>query len=155
YHTHSGAHVVGASIWDLYLLLRNFDPGSVSVNFDVAHATVEGGLGGWMNSAGLTAPMMRGVALKDFYWQKKKSGEWEPRWCAIGQGMVRFTRFFEMLRSFRFSGPIQLHFEYPEMGGADEGKRTIALSRKAFIELARRDLEAVRGYMRAAKFGVA
>jgi sugar phosphate isomerase/epimerase len=147
YHTHSGAGVLGASIWDLYLLLKDFDPNAVSVNFDISHATVEGGLGGWMNSASLIAPMMRGVALKDFYWEKNAKGEWAPRWCAIGQGMVHFSRFFEFLREQRFSGPIQLHFEYPELGGADLGKRTIAISRQVFTEIARRDLTKVRTMM--------
>lgn len=105
YHTHSGVNLLGASIWDLYLLLKDFDPDAVGVNYDIGHAHVEGGLGGWMNSASLTAPMMRGVALKDFYWQKNAKGEWQPRWCAIGQGMVHFVRFFEMLKSFRFPAP--------------------------------------------------
>jgi len=153
YHTHSGAGVLGASIWDLYLLLKDFDSNSVSVNFDISHATVEGGLGGWINSASLTAPMMRGVALKDFYWEKGARGAWEPRWCPIGQGMVRFVPFLEFLRDRHFAGPIQLHFEYPELGGADSGKRTIAISRKEFSEIVRRDLNTVRGLMREAKLG--
>jgi hypothetical protein len=100
--------------------------------------------------ASLTAPMMRGVALKDFYWEKNIKGEWEPRWCAIGQGMVHFLHFFEFMRERRFSGPIQLRFEYPEMGGANLGKRTIAISRKVFIEIVRRDLTRVRTMMRQA-----
>lgn len=150
YHTHSGAGMLGASIWDLYLLLKDFDPAAVSVNFDIGHATVEGGLGGWINSASLTAPMMRGVALKDFYWEKNAKGVWEPRWCPIGQGMVHFEPFFESLRDRHFSGPIQLHFEYPELAGADEGKRTIGINRKSFLEIVQRDLTKVRGLMRQA-----
>jgi sugar phosphate isomerase/epimerase len=155
YHTHSGAGLLGASIWDLYLLLKDFDPNSVAVNFDISHATVEGGLGGWINSASLTAPMMRGVALKDFYWEKSAKGQWEPRWCPIGQGMVQFVPFFESLRERRFSGPIQLHFEYPELRGAGEGERKIAISRKEFSEIVRRDLNTVRGLMRRAGLGQA
>jgi sugar phosphate isomerase/epimerase len=142
--------VVGASIWDLYLMLKDFDPQAVSVNYDIGHAHVEGGLGGWMNSASLIAPMMRGVALKDFYWLKDEQGEWQPRWCAIGQGMVHFVRFFELLKRFGFSGPVQLHFEYPEVGGADAGHRTISISRKTFSEIVKRDLVAVRAFMQRA-----
>ena len=150
YHTHSGAGVLGASIWDLYLLLKDFDPNRVGVNFDVAHATVEGGLGGWINSASLMTPYMRGVALKDFYWEKNAKGKWEPRWCPIGKGMVNFPEFFQFLRTSHFSGPIQLHFEYAEMGGADAGKRTLTISRAEFTEHARGDLDRVRGLMREA-----
>lgn len=146
YHTHSGVGVLGASIWDLYLLLRDFDPNAVSVNYDVAHATVEGGLGGWRNSASLVAPSMRGVALKDFYWEKA-NGKWQPRWCPIGDGMVNFPEFFAFLRESHFAGPIQIHFEYAEMGGAEDGKRTLTISRDQFKQMAKRDLDRVREMM--------
>ncbi len=149
YHTHSGAGVLGASIWDLYLLLRDFDPNAVSVNYDIAHATVEGGLGGWRNTASLVAPLMRGVALKDFYWEKSNNA-WRPRWCPIGEGMVNFADFFAFLRESHFAGPIQLHFEYPEMGGAEDGKQTLAISRDQFMQRARRDLGRAREMMREA-----
>src|ERR1051326_4721488 len=33
YHTHSGKDLVGAPIWDLYILLKDFDPTSVGVNY--------------------------------------------------------------------------------------------------------------------------
>lgn len=147
YHTHSGTGALGASIWDLYLLLKDFDPTAVGVNYDIGHATVEGGLGGWRNSASLIAPTMRGVALKDFYWAKSKQGVWQPRWCAIGEGMVKFTEFFEFLRVSRFSGPIQLHLEYDEMGGADTGQRALTISREQFTSRAARDLSRVREFM--------
>ena len=51
---------VGASMWDLYLLLKDFDTESVSANYDIGHATVEGGYGGWIHSARLLMPYMRG-----------------------------------------------------------------------------------------------
>lgn len=150
YHTHSGPGVLGASIWDLYLLLKGFDPNVVGVNYDIGHATVEGGLGGWRNTESLIAPSMRGVALKDFYWEKTRQGVWQPRWCPIGEGMVNFVEFFEFLHVSRFSGPIQLHFEYPEMGGANDGKRSLTISRAQFAEMAGRDLNRVRELMRKA-----
>ncbi len=149
YHTHSGVGVLGASIWDLYLLLRDFDPNAVGVNYDVAHATVEGGLGGWRNSARLVAPFTRGLALKDFYWEKS-NGKWQPRWCPIGDGMVNFPEFFAFLRESHFAGPIQIHFEYPEMGGAEDGKRTLTISRDRFKQMAKRDLGRVREMMSSA-----
>ena len=46
YHTHSGIGLVGAPIWDLHELLDGLDPAAVGVNYDVGHATVEGGFGG-------------------------------------------------------------------------------------------------------------
>ncbi len=41
YHNHSGS-MVGASVWDLWVLLKDSDPRWVSSNFDIGHATVEG-----------------------------------------------------------------------------------------------------------------
>src|SRR5271157_2782189 len=59
YHTHSGINLVGASIWDLYILLKDFDPQWVGVNYDVGHATIEGGDGGWINSLRITGRHLR------------------------------------------------------------------------------------------------
>ena len=149
YHTHSGTGVLGASIWDLYLMLKGFDPKVVGVNYDIAHATIEGGLGGWRNSASLVAPITRGIALKDFYWEKRADGSWQPRWCPIGEGMVHFEEYFQCLRP-GFRGPIQLHFEYPEMGGAEDGKRSLSISPDQFRRQAQRDLGHIRELMRKA-----
>jgi len=147
YHIHSGAGLLGASIWDLYLVLKGFDPDSVGVNFDIAHATIEGGLAGWRNSASLMAPFTRGIALKDFYWEKGADGVWRPRWCPIGEGMVNFTEYFRALGA-GFRGPIQLHFEYREMGGAEDGKRSLSISRDQFRRNAERDLKRIRELMK-------
>ena len=146
YHIHSGSGVLGASIWDLYLVLKGFDPDSVGVNYDIAHATIEGGLAGWRNSASLMAPFTRGIALKDFYWDKGADGAWRPRWCPIGEGMVHFTEYFQVLRP-GFRGPFQLHFEYREMGGAEDGKRSLSIRRDQFARNARRDLGRIRELM--------
>jgi sugar phosphate isomerase/epimerase len=148
YHTHSGIGEVGASIWDLYEILRRLDSSLVGVNYDIGHATVEGGLGGWINTAKLTMPMMRGIALKDFLWAKSSTGDWEPEWKPIGEGMVRFSSFFRILRGNRFNGPVQLHFEHAGLGGAEHGKSKITISRAEFIEITRRELNRVREMMR-------
>src|SRR6185437_11654245 len=90
YHTHSGEGLVGASIWDLYIVMRDLDPAFMGVNFDVAHATIEGGLGGWINSFHITGPHLRGLAVKDFVWAKDDRGRWDANWVPLGQGMVRW-----------------------------------------------------------------
>lgn len=146
YHIHSGSGNLGASVWDLYLVLKEFSPDAVSVNFDIAHATVEGGLAGWRNSASLMAPFTRGIALKDFYWDKSADGQWRPRWCPIGEGMVNFAEYFQTLRP-AFRGPLQLHLEYREMGGAEDGKRSLSISRDQFRKNAERDLRRIRELM--------
>jgi len=112
---------------------------------------VEGGYGGWVDSSHLVRKYMRGVALKDFYWGKNAKGQWTPQWCAAGQGMVDFAAFFEVLKTARFSGPLQLHFEYPELGGANDGKTRIEIPKEKLVAIMKRDLGYIRGLMAKAQ----
>jgi sugar phosphate isomerase/epimerase len=149
FHTHSGINLVGAPIWDLYVLLKDFDPQAVGVNYDVGHATVEGGFGGWIDSFRVLGPHLRGVALKDFRWEKDTKGNWSAEWKPIGEGMVRFPQFFKLLAQSDFDGPLQLHFEYP-LGGADSGKRSITIPQEQVLKSMKADLEKVRAYLATA-----
>lgn len=144
YHTHSGFGQVGASFWDLYLLLKDFDPDSVSVNYDIGHATVEGGFGGWVNSSRLLLPYTRGIAVKDFRWAKNDKGQWRPRWCPLGEGMVNFNQYFAMLKTAGFSGPLQLHMEYHELGGANQGRSELTAPKAQVLKLMRQDIETLK-----------
>ena len=146
YHTHSGLDLVGSSIWDLYILFRDFDPAAIGVNYDVGHATIEGGFGGWINSFRITGPHLRGIAVKDFVWGRNAKGEWAPQWVPMGEGVVRFPQFFGMVKAAGFNGPVQLHFEY-SLGGADGGKRTLTMPREQVYAAMKRDLATLRGYM--------
>lgn len=150
YHTHSGVGQVGASCWDLHLLLEGFDTNSVAVNYDICHATVEGGLGGWVHSWHLLLPRIRGVAVKDFYWKRAADGRWEVGWCPLGKGMVDFKRFLPMLKASGFHGPLQLHMEHPELGGANEGDRKLTISKDQLIAVMRLDMEALKSMQRQA-----
>jgi sugar phosphate isomerase/epimerase len=147
YHTHSGPGLVGAPIWDLWNLFAGLNPQWTGINYDIGHATVEGGYGGWIDSSRLVQNQMRGIALKDFTWQQNKSA-WVPHWCAAGQGMVNFAGFFDIIKASGFSGPVQLHFEYPGLGGAEDGKKTLTIPKQELIDAMRRDLAYVRKLMR-------
>jgi sugar phosphate isomerase/epimerase len=149
YHTHSGVGQVGASMWDLYLLLKDFDTNAVSVNYDVGHAVVEGGYGGWIHSSRLLMPYIRGVAVKDFKWKQTDKG-WVPGWCALGQGMVNFKKFLPMLKAANFTGPLQLHMEYPDLGGADTGKTTFTIPKDQLLAIMKRDLDTLKNLVREA-----
>lgn len=149
YHNHSGS-MVGASVWDLWVLIKDFSPHWVSSNFDIGHATVEGGLGGWGNSVRLMTPFVRGVAIKDFKWGKNAKGEWEPLWCPLGEGMVNFPAFFAMLKEAGFSGPVQLHTEYP-LGGIENGVKTPTLPQAQILEAISKDLHTLRSWLRQAQ----
>ena len=146
YHTHSGVGLVGAPVWDIYEVLKGLDANRVSINYDIGHATVEGGLGGWIDSFRVAQPYIRGVAVKDFLWQRDSAGNWDATWVPLGTGMVRFQQFFLMLSRSRFNGPLQLHFEYP-LGGAEDGKRDISISRDEVFAAMKRDLKRLREYL--------
>ena len=145
YHTHSGVNLVGAPIWDLHELLTGLDPAAVGVNYDIGHATVEGGFGGWIDSLRVTGPYLRGIAVKDFLWEKNAHSQWRPAWKPLGQGMVNFSQFFQMIAASHFSGPLQLHFEYP-LQGADEGTKIVSNPRGVFNVMTR-DLKQLRIYL--------
>jgi sugar phosphate isomerase/epimerase len=149
YHTHSGIDLVGAPIWDLHELLNGLDPAAVGVNYDVGHATVEGGFGGWIDSFRITGPYLRGIAVKDFLWEKNARGQWRPEWKPLGEGMVRFPEFFRMVATSGFSGPLQLHFEYP-LGGSENGKRELTLPKQQVLDAMKRDLTQLRSYLKSA-----
>ena len=143
YHTHSGAGRVGASQWDLWLLLKDIDKRYISYNFDVAHATIEGGLGGWVHSTRLALPHMGGLALKDFKWGRGGAGKWRVDWCPIGEGMVQTREFLRMAKAGGFAGPVQVHYEY-DLGGADKGAAKITISKAQAFGAMKRDLDALR-----------
>jgi sugar phosphate isomerase/epimerase len=111
-HNHSGFDL-GATPWEVYELVKDEDPRWIGSNFDVAHATIEGGLGGWRSGFRLLASASRiqMLALKDFAWTKQ-GDKWEPEFCSLGQGMVDFKTFFGYLKEIKFAGPISMHFEY-------------------------------------------
>ncbi len=148
YHTHSGIGQVGACMWDLWLLLKDHDPRQVSANYDIGHATVEGGFGGWIHTARLLMPHIQGVAVKDFRWQADDRGRWRPGWCALGQGMVNFSQFFGMLKEAGFAGPLQLHMEYPELAGADTGQTTFKIPKEKLLAIMRRDIDTLKSLLR-------
>lgn len=146
YHTHSGVGVVGASIWDLWYLMKDLDPKLVGMNYDIGHATIEGGTGGWIDSFKIAGNHVQGIAVKDFAWEKDAKGAWKSQWKPIGEGMVKFPQFLAMVAETDFAGPFQVHYEYP-LGGADGGKRTITMSKEDVLAAMKKDLDKVRGFL--------
>jgi sugar phosphate isomerase/epimerase len=111
FHNHSGTYV-GSAVWDTRWIIQDLDPKWVGYYFDPAHATIEGGLAGWQIAQKMVLPRLKMVALKDFYWNKKADGQWEAKWCPLGQGMVNWREIFRTFAEAKFTGPITLHVEY-------------------------------------------
>ena len=149
YHTHSGVGVVGAPIWDLHIILKDFDPDAVAINYDIGHATIEGGYGGWIDSFHISEPHLRGIAVKDCIWRKSAEGKWKSGFVPLGTGMVDFPKFFTMVKQSGFHGPLQVHFEYP-LGGAETGKTKLNLPQEEVFTAMKSDVRQLRAYLKEA-----
>lgn len=114
YHNHAGTYV-GAPVWDIARMLDGLPPESAGYYFDVRHAVVEGGDAGWKLAAQMAAPRIKMISIKDFFWEKTSRG-WQQHDCPLGQGMVDWKQYFEILAGSGFHGPVSLHTEYDMAG---------------------------------------
>jgi sugar phosphate isomerase/epimerase len=125
YQNHSGRRV-GGPVWDLYHLLKDRDPNYIGVQYDVRHATVEGGMS-WPLGMKLLGPWIRTTDIKDFIWAKNEKGQWKVKNVPLGKGMVDFNRYFEMYKQMKIEAPVSIHYEY-DLGGAEHGDRNPSMS---------------------------
>ena len=136
YQNHSG-NLAGASIWELWEILKSADHKNMGVQYDIRHAVVEGGLS-WRNGLNLIHPHIKILAIKDFIWSNK-NGNWVVENVPLGEGMVDFKSYFKMLKEFNIQVPVSLHYEYP-LGGADRGASTITIDKQIVFDHMKRDL---------------
>lgn len=112
YQNHAGSYAVGATMWDLRELFRDYSTDEFGIAFDIRHATAEAGLS-WPVLFNVATPHLGAVYVKDFVWDEKK-----PENVPLGEGRVDKS-FFTQLKKANFAGPISLHVEYlPEAGVA-------------------------------------
>lgn len=137
YQNHSGRRV-GGPVWDLYELLKDRNPEYIGVQYDIRHATVEGGVS-WPLGLCLLAPWIRTTDIKDFIWEKNEKGEWKIKNVPLGEGMVDFKTYFELYRSLGIEGPVSIHYEY-DLGGAEHGSRKPEMSLAEISKWLKKDL---------------
>lgn len=136
YQNHSGTRV-GGSVWDLGILLEKVDPRGLGVQYDIRHATVEGGTS-WPVGLRVIAPHIDTIAIKDFQWERGPGGKWNIRNVPLGDGMVDVRAFLARLRELRAIPPVTVHFEYEPL--EMETSRGGPARRKETIDGMRRDL---------------
>jgi sugar phosphate isomerase/epimerase len=133
YQNHSGADMFGATMWDLYYLLRDHPPEELSCVYDLRHATVEAGEA-WPMLYQVMKPHIKAYSVKDFKWGSRRKSVHVP----LGQGMVD-PEFYKALAGSEFKGPISVHVEYvKESAGAD-----------AQLAAIKRDFETLKKWMTA------
>lgn len=146
YQNHSGRHYVGAPVWDLATILREINSPHLGNQYDIRHATVEGG-NAWPLGLQYIQPHINTLVMKDFRWEQKE-GKWQVYNTPIGEGMVDFATFFNMLKEMNMSAPVSVHYEY-EMPEHDK-----SLSEDQMLvqtkEVMKKDLMAIKKLMKDA-----
>ena len=140
YQNHAGT-LIGASLWEIDSLLEAADTEFFGVQYDIRHATVEGGLS-WENGLRLIHTKIKTIVLKDFKWGLV-DGQWQVVNTPIGEGMVNFKRYFRLLKDLGIRVPAILHLEYP-LGGAEHGERDLKIDRKLVFHAMKKDLNTVK-----------
>jgi sugar phosphate isomerase/epimerase len=153
YHTHSATGNIGGGVWDLWMVLKQFDRQYVGLNYDLGHATIRGG-SGWMETSRFAHKIVHGLSVKDFRWAKRTgnrgTGDWSPEMVPPGEGMVDFKNMLAYFKSAGFAGPIELYQEYSvtvpgrtepvNMLGTDVGKWKLEMPKSDYIALLKRDV---------------
>lgn len=129
YQNHSDAKYVGATLWDMFGLLKDIPKDEIGLAFDIRHATIEAGLS-WPVIYDVVKPHIGALFVKDFQWDGRKT-----KHVPLGTGRVD-PKFFNMVKADGFDGPISLHVEYLHKAGT-----------QANIEALRRDLKVLRKWL--------
>ena len=154
YHTHSGAGNIGGGVWDLWLVLKQFDRELVGLNYDLGHATIRGG-SGWVETSHFAHKYVHGLSVKDFRWAKgggsRRVGAWSAEMVPGGEGMVDFAGMLSYFKSVGFAGPVELYQEYSvtvpgvaqpvNMLGTDFGTWKLEMPKSEYVTLLKRDVQ--------------
>ena len=139
YQNHAGTRM-GSSPWELYSMLEDADEQSIGVQYDIRHAVVEGGLN-WTRGLELISPRIQSFVIKDFKWSEKE-GKWSPENVPFDEGMVDWTAYFKIMKSYHLDVPVSVHMEYP-LGGAEHGRKEIT-NPQVVYDAMKRDLDDAR-----------
>ena len=136
YQNHAG-RMVGASMFEIWKILQKSDLKHMGAQYDIRHATVEGGLS-WQTGLNLIQPHIKTIVLKDTTWDNN-NGKTKLHNVPLGQGMVGFDTYFKFVKQNNIQVPFCLHLEYP-LGGADQGADKITVDKKVVFDAMKRDL---------------
>jgi sugar phosphate isomerase/epimerase len=145
YQNHAGSKYVGAPVWDLWQLMQDLDPKYIGCQFDIRHATVEGGHT-WPLHLRLMSKYIRTLVFKDFLWEKLNN-KWRTVNCPLGKGTVDFGRHLQLLKKLSISGPVSVHYEY-DLGGANHGATKLTMEKEKVIKAIQTDLEFLKARLR-------
>ena len=143
YQNHSGTRV-GAPVWDLHELISNLAPEFLGIQYDVRHAMVEGTYT-WPIGMRLIASNIKTLAVKDFTWETT-DGVPKPVSVPLGEGMIDWDHYFQIVKEFKINAPITLHVEYPLLN-KDEEKLSLIQQQEIIVRKLRRDTDFIKSYL--------
>jgi len=133
YQNHSGAKLMGAGIWDMALLMRDYPADELAWAFDIMHATIEGSTS-WPTEVALVRERIGMAFFKNFQWNG--AGH---RPSALSEGVVS-KGYVDLLKKGGFRGPVCLHVEHLKGSVKDQGYLETA------VAATRRDLETLASW---------
>ena len=145
YQNHAGSRYVGAPVWDLWELIKDLDAAYIGCQFDIRHATVEGGQA-WPLHMKVISSWIKSLAVKDFRWEKQNN-KWQAINCPLGRGAVDFINYIKLLKTLSVTGPISVHYEY-DLGGANHGATKLTMEKEKVLSAIRVDLEFLKNHLR-------
>lgn len=143
YQNHTGTRV-GAPVWDIWELVKDFPVSQVSSQFDIQHAVTEGAAS-WPLALRLLSKNIGSLAVKDFTWEIRDR---KPRIVPvpIGEGIVDFDLFFSLLRELEIAVPLSLHVEYPFLD-KKQGSLPLLQQQKIIVTKLRKDVDFIRRHL--------
>ena len=143
YLNHSGEGF-GASLWDLWITLRDLDPKYVGSQFDVKHASIDGPFS-WPITFKLLHKYIKTLCIRDFRWDKRND-IWDIQPVPLGEGMVDFKKYFNVIKQFQISGPISLMCDY-DLGGAENGQKKLTKPGNEVLQAMKKDLNSLKQFL--------
>jgi sugar phosphate isomerase/epimerase len=148
---HPGGGFSGA-YFDLLYVLKDFDPRYVSVQYDTGNL-LQTNQQNLVTQLRMGAPYIGGFVFKDAVIEPNSStdgnagrggrggqqGRFRNRQVPVGTGIINLPLIAQTLKDISFYGPMECQPEWPELGGADQGRDRITIPREKEIELLRRD----------------
>lgn len=134
YQNHAGADRVGAGLWDIYELIKDYAPKDIGLAYDIRHAQVEAGLS-WPAQFHLVKSHVTAVCVKDFAWDKAN-----VKSVPLGTGRVD-KKIISLIKEAKFTGPMSVHVEYSTSDDKDK---------KVLGEAFRKDFETLRAWLKSA-----
>ena len=143
YQNHSGGRV-GSPGWDVWEMIKDFPVETISSQYDIRHATVEGNRS-WLFILHLLSRNIGSLAIKDFTWEIT-NGRARVLNVPLGEGQVDFKMYFNTLKELKINVPITLHVEYPLLSAPEESF-SILEKQKIIVRKIKKDLQFIREHI--------